>query len=157
MDVLIEKMSSAQLLAAIAILVGGLVALTMILSIYRYQVRSLEDDTALRREQMQGEQALRNRLVEQGVVKDEQSLDALLTATHPVADELDTTLATRFGMLNLDADEIGSTLQLAMTADPTRKQSIIDVMDQLVEYGSEPEAIIAAIRPLCPSPATSEC
>jgi hypothetical protein len=157
MDGLIEKMSSAQILAAIAILVGGLVALTMILSITRYQLRSLEDDTALKREQQQGELALRNRLVEQGVVKDEKSLDALLTATHPVPDELDTGLATRFGMLSLDAEEIESTLQLAMTADPTRKQAIISVMDELLEYAAEPEAILAAIRPLCPSPASAGC
>ena len=157
MDGVLERMSSAQILAAIAILTGGVVFLSMIFTIYRYQVRSLEDDTSLRREQQQGELALRNRLVEQGVVKDEKSLDALLTATQPVANELNMTLATRFGMLTLDPGDIEATLKLAMTADPTRKQAIIDVLDQLIEYESEPEVILAAIRPLCPSPVSAGC
>ena len=68
MDGVLDKMSSAQILAAIAILTLGGVLLAMIFTIYRYQVRSLEDDTALRREQQQGELALRNRIVEKGGV-----------------------------------------------------------------------------------------
>jgi hypothetical protein len=138
MEGVLEKMSSAQILAAIAILTGGVVLLTMIVTIYRYQVRALADDTTLRREQQQGELALRNRIVEKGGAAGAK-------------------LATRFGMLNLDADEIGSTLQLALAADPTRKQAIVAVMDELIEFGSEPEAIIAAVRPLCPSPAPAGC
>ena len=151
MDGLIEKMSSAQILGAIAILVTGAVALTMILSITRYQMRSLADDTALKREKQQGDLALRTRLVEQGAAGDERSLEALLTETSPVSDAWDTELATRFGMLELDPGDIESTLQLAMTADPTRKEAIVAVMDQLLEHGSEPEVILAAIRPLCPA------
>jgi hypothetical protein len=156
MEGVLEKMSSAQILAAIAILTGGVVLLTMIVTIYRYQVRALADDTTLRREQQQGELALRNRIVEKGGAAGA-NLDELLAATHPVTDDLNTKLATRFGMLNLDADEIGSTLQLALAADPTRKQAIVAVMDELIEFGSEPEAIIAAVRPLCPSPAPAGC
>jgi hypothetical protein len=153
MDSVLEKMSSAQILAAIAILTVGVVFLTMILTIYRYQVRSLEDDTALRREQQQGELALRNRIVEKGGA----NLDELLAATHPVTDELNTDLAKRFGMLSVEAEEIESTLQLAMTADPARKQAIIGVMDELLSYEAESEAILAAVRPLCPSPSPAGC
>ena len=156
MDGVIEKMSSAQILAAIGILTGGVVFLAMIVTIYRYQVRALEDDTALRREQQQGELALRNRIVEKGGAAGA-SLDELLTATHPVTDELNTDLAKRFGMLSVEAEEIESTLQLAMSADPARKQAIVAVMDELLENDAESEAILAAVRPLCPSPAHSGC
>jgi len=102
MEGVLEKMSSAQILAAIAILVGGLVALAMILSITRYQMRSLEDETALRREQQNGELALRNRMLEHGVANGNTNLDALLTPFSPPtgpADELNSGLAMRFGML----------------------------------------------------------
>ena len=156
MDGVLDKMSSAQILAAIAILTLGGVLLAMIFTIYRYQVRSLEDDTALRREQQQGELALRNRIVEKGGAAGA-SLDELLTATAPVADELNTELATRFGMLSLESEEIESALQLAMTADPPRKQAIVAVMDELLEYEAESEAILAAVRPLCPSPSHAGC
>lgn len=155
MDGVLERMSSAQILAAIAILTGGVVLLAMIFTVYRYQVRALDDDTALRREQQQGELALRNRIVEKG--GSGANLDELLAATHPVTDELNTDLAKRFGMLSAGADEIESALQLAMTADPTRKKAIIDVIDELLGYDAESETILAAVRPLCPSPAPSGC
>lgn len=154
MDGVLDKMSAAQILGAIGILTVGGVVLAMIMTIYRYQVRALEDDTSLRREQQQGELALRNRIVEKGGAA---TLDDLLSATTPVTDELNTTLATRFGRLDMNADEIGATLRLAMAADPTRKQAIIKVMDELFEYDSEPEAILAAVRPLCPSPSPAGC
>jgi len=155
MEGVLERMSSAQILAAIAILVGGVVALAMILSITRYQLRSLEDETELRREQQQGELALRNKMLEHGVANGNTNLDALLTPITPPSDELNSGLAMRFGMLELEPSEIESHLQLAMAAEPGRKQAIIDTMDHLLDNDSEHEAILAAIRPLCPAPEPS--
>jgi hypothetical protein len=154
MDGLIEKMSSTQILAAIAILTGGLVALTMILSIARYQMRSLETDTALKREKHQGELALRTKLVEQGGANSEKALEALLTDTTPTpppppVGDLDVELATRFGVLDVPGAVIASTLELAVRSDPARKRSIIEVIDLLQMEDADHEAILAAVKPLC--------
>jgi hypothetical protein len=155
MDGILEKMSSAQVLATIAIVVGGVVAITMILSITRYQLRALEDDTALKREQQQGELALRTKALEKCAANGVTNLDALLAPVPAPPDELSTELATRFGMLDLDPGDIGEALNAAMTADPARKQAIIAVMDNLFDHGAGHASILAAVRPLCPAPERS--
>ena len=64
MDALLDKLSSGQIIALVSILVGGVVALAMIVAISKYQFQALADETALKREKQQAEMSVRERLVE---------------------------------------------------------------------------------------------
>ena len=57
MDTLLERLSSGQIVAVVSILVGGIVAIVMIVSITKYQFQLLADETALSREKQNAEVA----------------------------------------------------------------------------------------------------
>jgi hypothetical protein len=153
MDTLLERLSSTQIVAVIAIVVGGIVALAMIWGITKYQLQALTDDTSLKREHQQTEAALKQKIVERGGMPSEASLDELLTPETSAVDEdsekLNAELAMRFGDLALPTSLIESTMARAMATDPTRKRTIINALDELSEREAQPAAILAAIRPLC--------
>jgi hypothetical protein len=150
MDALLERLSSAQIVAVISILVGGIVALAMIVAISKYQFQALAEDSALRREKQQAELTLRERLVERAATSGasiESLLAVGLSPTEP--DSMNTELAKRFGMLDASAGEIERTLAQALAADEGHKKMIVAVMDELLEYGSSSDVVLAAVRPLC--------
>jgi hypothetical protein len=159
MDALLERLSSGQIVAVISIVVGGIVALAMIVAISKYQFQALADDTALRQEKQQADLALREKLIERREARGETAGVAellALAAGPPDNGKADSELAKRFGMLDASAGEIERTLVLALAADAGRKQMIVSVMDELLEGGAESEAILAAVRPLCPPAAPSK-
>ncbi|HEV3439498.1 MAG TPA: hypothetical protein VG122_19190 [Gemmata sp.] len=153
MDTLLERLSSSQIVAVISIVVGGIVAVVMIFSLTKYQLQSLADDTTLKREKQQAELALRTKMLEHGKTSGA-SPDALLAldATPPDLDGQNAELAKRFGMLEISPDEIERTLARAMALDASRKQTIINVIDELLECEADHEPILAAVRGLCSSP-----
>lgn len=153
MDALLERLSPGQIVAVISILVGGVVALAMILAISKYQFQLLADDTALKREKQQAEAAMRQKMIERGAVgtSGTPSLDAILATDMmptPTAD-LDAQLAKRFGYLDADSSRIEETLRRAMVLSPERKRALRDVIDELMENDAPHEAILAAARAMC--------
>ncbi len=150
MDALLERLSSAQIVAVISILVGGIVALAMIIAISKYQFQSLAEDSLLRREKQQAELSLRERVIERAATNGA-SIESLLALDliPPEPDSLNTELAKRFGMLDTSAEEIERTLKQALAGDAAHKKMIVAVMDELLECGAESAAILAAVRPLC--------
>ncbi len=158
MEILLERLSSTQIVAVISVVCGCIVGLAMIVAISKYQFQLLADDTALKRERQQAELALKQKLVERGG-KDTASLDALLRPEVGMVDEdseqLNAELAKRFGALDMPGEVIEATLTRTMTLDPARKRTIIGVLDELLDNEAAPAAILAAIRPLC-GPATKE-
>jgi hypothetical protein len=163
MDALLEKLSAGQIIALVSILSGALVAIVMIVSITKYQLQSLADETTLKREKQEREAELREKLVERhGADPDvvEKLLAMGLDDTPP--DGQNSELAKRFGMLGTSPEVIERTLGQALAADTAHKKMIISVMDELLEAEAEPEAILAAVRPLCagvkkPEPAGCAC
>jgi len=152
MDALLERLSSGQIVAVISIVVGGVVALAMIIAISRYQFQSLADDTAIKQEKQQADLALREKYLERREAAGEKVTVGELLALGAVTTEggkADVDLAARFGKLDASADHIERTLALALAVDPERKRIIVSVMDELIENGAEAEAILAAVRPLC--------
>ena len=150
MDALLERLSSAQIVAVISILAGGIVALAMIVAISKYQFQSLAEDSLLRREKQQAELSLRERLVERAAASGasiESLLELDLIPSEP--DSRDTELAKRFGMLDASAEDIERALKQALAVDAAHKKMIVAVMDELLECGAESAAILAAVRPLC--------
>src|SRR5262245_66586978 len=100
MDALLERLSSAQIVAVISILVGGIVALAMIIAISKFQYQLLADETSLKRDKQQAELALRERLVERaasGGASIESLLSPHLVPAHAGATNKE--LAHRFGVL----------------------------------------------------------
>lgn len=152
MDALLERLSSAQIVAVISILVGGIVALTMIVAISKYQLHALNEDSQLRREKQQAELALRERLMDRAA-ESGASVEALLEL-NPLTSEpdpQDVELAKRIGTLDAETEDIEATLKLALAANASRKKTIMAAMDELQRQGAEADAILAAIRPLCQS------
>jgi hypothetical protein len=152
MDALLERLSPGQIVAVISIVVGGVVALAMIIAITRYQFQSLADDTALRQEKQQADLALRAKLIERReATGDKATIGELLALGTATADngKADVDLARRFGMLDASAEHIERTLSLALAVDPERKRMIVSVMDDLIESGAEAGTILAAVRPMC--------
>ena len=152
MDTLLERLSSGQIVAVISIVVGGIVALALIIAITRYQFQSLADDTELRQEKQQADLTLRDKLIERREAAGERtSIAELLALGHvPIeAGKADSELAKRFGMLDASANDIEQGLKMALAADAEQKKLIVSVMDELLESGAESEAILAATRPLC--------
>ena len=153
MDKLLETLSPGQIVAVISILVGGTVAVVMIVAITKYQFQLLADETALNREKQQAELALKQRMIERGAagVPGTPSLDALLAADMmpmPAA-ELDAELAKRFGYLDAESGRIENTLRRALALSPERKRAVRDVIDELVGNDAPHEAILAAVSALC--------
>jgi hypothetical protein len=146
MDALIEKLSSGQIVAVISIISGAAVALAMIVAIAKYQFQALADDTALKRERQQAELALHEKMIGRDDAAGEPLAPLAGTPGQP---NLDVQLAKRFGTLGLDQDEIERALGRALAADPQRKRMTLEVMDELTGYHASPEAVLAAIRPLC--------
>lgn len=77
METLLERLSSGQIVAVISIVVGGIVALAMIVAISKYHFQSLTDDTQIRREKLQGELALRERVLDRAA-RNGGSIESLL-------------------------------------------------------------------------------
>jgi hypothetical protein len=152
MEALLDRLTSGQIVAVISILAGGIVAISMIWAISKYQLQALAEESALRRERQKADLALREKLVERRVGTGEKvPLEELLALgmSTPDPENLDAQLASRFGLLDADAATIEQTLRLAMATDPARKKLIIGVMDGLFGYEAASEAILAAVRPLC--------
>jgi hypothetical protein len=149
MDTLLDRLSSGQIVAVISILAGSVVAIAMIVAISKYQFQALADDTELRREKQHSDLSLREKLLERGT--DRATIDEILALgiNDAVPNEENTELAKRFGMLDASAKDIERTLAQALAAEPAQKKMIASVMDELIEYGSSSEVILAAIRPLC--------
>jgi hypothetical protein len=149
MDALLDRLSSGQIVAVISILAGSVVAIAMIIAISKYQFQALADDTELRREKQQSDLSLREKLIERGT--DRATIDEILALglSDAIPSGEDTELAKRFGMLDADAKDIERTLAQALAADPAQKKMIAAVMDELIEYGSSSDVILAAVRPLC--------
>jgi hypothetical protein len=156
MDALLDRLSSGQIVAIISILVGGIVALAMIVAISKYQFQLLADDTTLKREKQEYEQALRGKLFERAAASGT-SIESLLALnwSPPEPEGVNTELAKRFGMLDASSEDIERTLAQALAADPAHKKMIVAVMDELNGHGAESAAILAAVRPLC-APASTE-
>lgn len=154
MDLLLERLSSGQIVAVISVVCGCVVGITMIVAIAKYQFQALADDTALKRDKQLAELAMKQKLFERGLV-DGASLDKLLTPEGGVlgdedAVHLNAELAKRFGALVLeDEGRLEETLTLAMMTDNARKASIVGVMDELIANSAPHTAILAAVRPLC--------
>src|SRR4051794_20796112 len=108
MELLIERLSPPQIVAVISVVCGCTVAITMIVAITKYQFQLLADETALKREKQQAEIAMRQKAFERAAASGT-SLDALLTPEGIGSDEesekLNAQLATRFGSLDLNAEE----------------------------------------------------
>lgn len=158
MDALLERLSSGQIVAVISIVVGGVVAMAMIIAITRFQFQSLADETALKQEKQLADLALRDKLIERREAGGEKaSIAELLGLGAHSADngKADSDLAKRFGLLDADADDIERTLSVALAVDGERKKLIASVMDELLEAGAESDAILAAVRPLCATAAPS--
>ena len=153
MDTLLERLSSGQIVAVVSILVGGIVAVVMIVAITKYQFQLLSDETALNREKQQAELALKQRMIERGAVgkPGTPSLEALLaTDMMPMpAAELDAELAKRFGYLDADSGHIEETLRRALALSPERKRAVRDVIDELTSNDAPHGAILAAVSALC--------
>jgi hypothetical protein len=152
MEALLDRLTSGQIVAVISILTGGIVALSMIWAIAKYQLQALAEDTALRRERQKADLALRELLVERRTAAGEKlDLDELhaLAPSEPEGDNLDAELAKRFGMLDASPETIAQALSRAMTTGATNKKRVVAVMDELLEYGANSDAILAAVRPLC--------
>ena len=127
-------------------------AVVMIFSLTKYQLQSLADDTALKREKRASETSgIAERKCSEHGKTSGASVDALLAldATPPDLDGQNAELAKRFGMLEISPDEIERTLARAMALDASRKQTIINVIDELIESGADHEPILAAVRGLC--------
>jgi len=155
MDTLLDRLSSGQIVAVISILSGAIVALAMIVSITKYQLQLLADDTALKREKQQADLALRGKLIERREATGEKvSVEELLAlgVSDSEPDSLDAKLAKQFGFLYTAAEQIEPTLRQALATDPARKKMILDVMEELMAYEASHEAILAAVRPLCVAP-----
>ena len=152
MEALLDRLSSGQIVTVISVLAGAIVAVAMIFAISKYQLQALTEDTALRRERQKADLALRELLVERrtaaGEKLDLEELQAL-APSESEAENLDAELAKRFGMLDTSAETIGQALARAMATGPAVKKRIIAVMNELLEYGAQPDAILAAVRPLC--------
>lgn len=157
MEMLLERLSSGQIVAVISVVSGCIVGLAMIVAIAKYQLQWLAEEAALKREKQQAKLALREKLIEHGTPPGT-DLEALLKLDldDPNADELaaagsdlDGELAKRFGSLDLSGDQIEPVLARAMTANPSRKTTILNVMDELLGNDAPHAAILAAVRPLC--------
>ncbi len=152
MEALLDRLSSGQIVAVISILSGAVVAISMIWAISKYQLQYLTEDTALRRERQKADLALREALVERRLAAGEKvSVEELLAlgVSDPDGESIDAQLAKRFGALDTSADTIEQALRQAMATDPARKKLIVEVMDELLEWEAAPDAILAAVRPLC--------
>jgi hypothetical protein len=152
MDALLEKLSAGQIIALVSIISGAIVVLAMIIAITKYQFQALAEDTALKREKQEADLSLRARLIESREASGEKAsvVDLLaLGANQSEPDELDTELAKRFGQLDTSAEEIERALKRALASDRSHKKMILAVMNELLEAGVEPEAVLAAVRPLC--------
>ena len=136
MDALLERLSPGQIVAVISILVGGIVALAMIVAISKYSFQALADDTAMKQEKQQSDLALRDKLIERREAAGEKTSIAELLdlAAVPLGDgKADSELAKRFGMLDASAEDIEQALKRALAADDERKKMIVSVMDELLE------------------------
>jgi len=159
MDVLLERLSSGQIVAVISIVTSGIVAVSMIIAISKYQFQALADETALKQQKQQADLALRERFIERREASGEKaSIGELLTlgVTPSETDLGQRELARRFGMLDADAGEIERSLALALATDPGPRKMIVAVMDELLECGAASESILAAIRPLCATVASKK-
>jgi hypothetical protein len=162
MDAFWERLSSDQIVAVIAIVVSGIVAITMILGIVKYQLHSLADDTALRRERQEAELLLRTKIIEHAS-KTGANLDEFLAKGLPLPDpeqrertsstdaDVDAQLAKRFGMLELPSEEIECTLALTLALEPAQKRTVVDALDEMIDLGADPKPILATVRALCNS------
>ena len=63
MEALLDRLSSGQIVAVISILVGGIVAVSMIWAITKYQLQALTEESTLQRERQKADLAMRERLV----------------------------------------------------------------------------------------------
>lgn len=170
MDAFWDRLNSAQIIGVIAIVVGGIVAVTMILAIVRYQLQALADATALRRERMEAEAMLRTKIIEHASSTGA-SLDEFvakgLALPHPVEPEeaenpdakLNAEIAIRFGMLEAPVDEIEQLLSRVLAIKSAQKRALAEVLEELVDSGADHKPILATIRALCNSytVSTKEC
>jgi hypothetical protein len=163
MTALLERLSAGELIEILSILVGGIVVLVFILSITKYQLQSLADETTLKREKQEAELTLRAKIVEQAAERGI-SFETLLAAndaeqipnfTPPKSpkaqDELDVELAKGIGMLEIATEDIEETLPRALVLDPDRKKAVVEVIEELVESGANHQSILATVRSLCVS------
>ena len=157
MNALLERLSPEQLVILILVLIGGIVTVIAILATTKYQLQSLADETMLKREKQQAELSLRTKMIEHAKATGS-SLDALLALdeTPPDINGLNAELAKRFGKLETSTDDIQQTLERAMAQESSRKQAIIDVIDDLFNSGADHGPILATVRGLCSSEVTKE-
>jgi hypothetical protein len=161
---LLDRLSSGELIAFISIVSGGIVAIVFILSIVKYQLQALSDETSLKREKQDAELAMHSKLIEQAIasgVKPEALLSSPELASRslkPIAssDEYDANLAKSFGTLEIPAVDIEETLSQALQLDSNRKKAIVEVITDLIEEGTNHESIVAAVRGLCVSAPAKE-
>jgi len=63
----LEQWSAAEVLILVGVCAASVTLVTLILTVYRYNLRALADETALRRERQQAEIALRRELVQKNL------------------------------------------------------------------------------------------
>ena len=130
MEMLLERLSSGQIVAVISVVSGCIVGLAMIVAISEVPVSALADHTALKREKLQANIAYRQSLLERGETPPA-SLDELLTpetAEEECEDEEENPeeqqnaeLAKQFGSLDLPGNQIEEALRGRW--QPTRPES----------------------------------
>lgn len=166
MVALLERLNPEQLVGVIAIVVGGIVAIVLILCVTKYQIQALTDLAAMERDRQQVDLTIRTRLIEHGIATGA-SLETLV-ATEPAVvsasaksktsdrNKVDASLAKHFGMLEIEPEVIEETLVQALQLDPSRKSAIIDTIEELIAEGADHAPIMAVVRGLCHSPREKE-
>jgi hypothetical protein len=161
---LLDRLSSGELIAFVSIVTGGIVVVVFILSIAKYQLQALSDETTLKREKQDAELAMHSKLIEEAIASGAKP-EALLARTEmtppspkPIVnnDESDARLAKCFGMLEIPSEDIEESLLRALKLDPSRKNAIADVITGLIAESASHESILAAVRGLSNSPGTKE-
>jgi hypothetical protein len=156
MNALLDRLHADQIQAIVLGLIGGIVAIVLIIALTKYHLQLLVEEWALKREKQDAELAIKKSIIDRAAAGGA-SLEALLAAesnlskASATSEDWDARIARSLGVLDISPREIEDSLARALALDVNRKKAIVEAIDKLVAEGAEHESILAVVRGLSTS------
>jgi hypothetical protein len=154
--------SPMELFPLVVAVAGAVSLIVLILTIYGYNLRALADATALQRERLNAETALKRELIQRGLAPPELEQTVKLlnldesppAAPNPSGESSDAEFAKLlFSLEGITPQAIEEIITLVRTVDGPRRRAALSVINELMERGVEAGPFaVAAIRSLCRPP-----
>jgi hypothetical protein len=156
--------TAQHLLAVVGPVAATAAFIVLVITIYRYNMRSLADRTTLRRERQQADLLLRQELLKRDVPTEEMShLLTLVTLPDPDAPfrpTLTPTEDTTVRVVSLIAglaesappELVAETSELAAGADRSLQLVLVRMLEEMMENGVSGAVALVSVRSVCRAP-----